>query len=78
MSLYDLLGRYDASPVVRLNHAVAPARLGPDRAGTALADVEALADQFSTHHRALAPTTNDAERRLLSTRLHRHPLGDGS
>ena len=28
--------------------------------------------------RALALTTNDAERRLLTTRLHRHPLSDGS
>ena len=28
--------------------------------------------------RALQLTTNDAERRLLSTRLHRHPLTDGS
>ena len=27
---------------------------------------------------ALALTTNDAERRLLTTRLHRHPLSDGS
>ena len=27
---------------------------------------------------ALGLTTNDAERRLLTTRLHRHPLGDGS
>jgi RNA polymerase sigma-70 factor (ECF subfamily) len=28
--------------------------------------------------RALQLTTNDAERRLLATRLHRHPLTDGS
>jgi RNA polymerase sigma factor (sigma-70 family) len=28
--------------------------------------------------RALSLTTNDAERRLLATRLHRHPLTDGS
>jgi RNA polymerase sigma-70 factor (ECF subfamily) len=28
--------------------------------------------------RALSLTTNDAERRLLATRLHRHPLFDGS
>ncbi len=28
--------------------------------------------------RALELTTNDAERRLLTTRLHRHPLTDGS
>ena len=27
---------------------------------------------------ALGLTTNDAERRLLTTRLHRHPLEDGS
>ena len=27
---------------------------------------------------ALALTANDAERRLLTTRLHRHPLQDGS
>ncbi len=27
---------------------------------------------------ALGLTANDAERRLLTTRLHRHPLGDGS
>ena len=28
--------------------------------------------------RALALTANDAERRLLTTRLHRHPMTDGS
>jgi predicted RNA polymerase sigma factor len=30
------------------------------------------------NRRALERTTNDAERRLLTTRLHRHPLTDGS
>ncbi|KQW53740.1 RNA polymerase subunit sigma-24 [Nocardioides sp. Root1257] len=32
----------------------------------------------AAHRTALGLTTNDAERRLLLTRLHRHPLEDGS
>ena len=30
------------------------------------------------NRRALELTTNDAERRLLTTRLHRRPLDDGT
>ena len=32
----------------------------------------------AANRRALELTTNDAERRLLTTRLHRRPLDDGS
>ncbi len=32
----------------------------------------------AANQRALELTTNDAERRLLVTRLHRHPLTDGT
>ena len=102
VTLYDLLVRHDASPVPRLNRAVALAQLGPDRARAALADVDALAGRLDGYHlfhatraqllaglgrddeaaaanrRALELTANDAERRLLATRLHRHPLTDGS
>ena len=35
-------------------------------------------DAREANRTALGLTTNDAERRLLTTRLHRHPLGDGS
>jgi RNA polymerase sigma factor (sigma-70 family) len=102
VTLYDILGRYDASPVVQLNRAIALARLGPDHVPLALADVDALADRLDGYHlfhatraelltalgrddeadaanaRALEQTANEAERRLLTTRLHRHPLSDGS
>ena len=36
------------------------------------------AEAAAANTRALELTTNDAERRLLTTRLHRHPLTDGS
>jgi predicted RNA polymerase sigma factor len=36
------------------------------------------AEADAANARALALTTNDAERRLLTTRLHRRPLDDGS
>ncbi|WP_109505993.1 RNA polymerase sigma factor [Nocardioides speluncae] len=36
------------------------------------------AEAAEANQRALTLTTNDAERRLLLTRLHRHPLTDGS
>ena len=35
-------------------------------------------DARAANRTALGLTTNDAERRLLTTRLHRHPLQDGS
>ena len=102
VTLYDLLRRMDRSPVVALNRAVAVAQLGPDRAGEALAEVDALASDLATYHlfhatraqllealgrdeeaataneRALVLAGNEAERRLLTTRLHRRPLDDGS
>ncbi len=102
VTLYDVLGSYDPSPVVRLNRAIALARLGPDHVPSALAEVDALADRLDGYHlfhatraellaalgrddeadaansRALVLTGNEAERRLLTTRLHRHPLSDGS
>ena len=43
--------------------------------------LEALArhgEAAAAHERALALATNEAERRLLTTRLHRRPLDDGS
>ena len=36
------------------------------------------AEAAAANARALSLTANDAERRLLATRLHRHPLTDGS
>jgi predicted RNA polymerase sigma factor len=42
---------------------------------TALGRVD---DADAANARALTLTGNDAERRLLATRLHRHPLTDGS
>ena len=42
---------------------------------TALGRVD---DADAANSRALALTANDAERRLLATRLHRRPLDDGS
>ncbi|NUR09077.1 MAG: RNA polymerase sigma factor [Nocardioidaceae bacterium] len=46
--LYDMLLAHDASPVTRLNRAVAVARVwGP---GRALADVEPLADELDGYH----------------------------
>ncbi len=57
-----VLLRNDPSPVVRLNGAIALAQLGPRQAERALLEL----------------TGNDAERRLIQTRLRRHPLTDGS
>ena len=37
-----------------------------------------VAEAAAANARALELTDNDAERRLLATRLHRHPLSDGS
>ena len=97
-----MLTRYDPSPVVRLNRAVAMSQMGPNEVEQSLAAVDELADRLDGYHlfhatraelltrlgrvdeaatanaRALALTTNDAERRLLATRLHRRPLDDGS
>lgn len=102
VTLYDVLLRYDASPVVRLNRAVALAQQGGDSVADALTEVDALGAGLASYHlfhatraelltalgrdteaaeanqRALLMTNNDAERRLLLTRLHRHPLTDGS
>jgi len=98
--LYDELARFDPSPVVRLNQAVAQAQvLGP---AESLRQLDGLAAPLADYHlfhatraqllsdlgrhdeaaaanrRALELTTNDAERRLLTTRLHRRRLDDGS
>jgi predicted RNA polymerase sigma factor len=102
VTLFEVLTRYDPSPVVRLNRAVAMSQVAPQEVEPSLAAVEELADRLDGYHlfhatraqlltrlgrdeeaavanaRALALTTNDAERRLLATRLHRHPLTDGS
>jgi RNA polymerase sigma-70 factor (ECF subfamily) len=48
LTLYDMLLAYDASPVVRLNRAVALARVdGPE---AALAEVDGLADPLARSH----------------------------
>ena len=73
--LYDLLLRFNASPVVRLNRAVALRWVGGPEA--ALAEVEALARELDGYHifhatRAellLGLTVNRAERSLLERRL---------
>lgn len=48
--LYEMLLRFDPSPVTRLNRAVAVAQLGADRAAGALADVDALAGPLADYH----------------------------
>jgi len=102
VTLFEVLTRYDPSPVVRLNRAVAIAQIGPHEVLRSLEAVEELAGPLDGYHlfhatraelltrlgrddeaaaantRALELTANDAERRLLTTRLHRHPLSDGS
>ena len=102
VALFEVLTRFDPSPVVLLNRAVAMSQLGPEAIGAALDAVDELADRLGEYHlfhatraelltrlgrdeeaaaanaRALALTANDAERRLLTTRMHRHALTDGS
>ncbi len=102
VTLFEVLTRYDPSPVVRLNRAVAISRIGPHEVSRSLQAVDELAERLDGYHlfhatradlltrlgrddeaamantRALSLTGNDAERRLLATRLHRHPLTDGS
>lgn len=48
LTLYDMLLAYDRSPVVRLNRAVALARV--EGAGVALAEVDGLADPLARSH----------------------------
>lgn len=48
LTLYDMLLAYDRSPVVRLNRAVALARV--EGAGAALAEVDALEDPLARSH----------------------------
>jgi RNA polymerase sigma factor (sigma-70 family) len=50
VTLHDLLTSYDASPVVRLNRAVAHAQLGPEAAAEALHEVDALGDVLDGYH----------------------------
>jgi RNA polymerase sigma factor (sigma-70 family) len=102
VTLFEVLTRWDPSPVVRLNRAVAMSQIGDHEVGPSLAAVDELADRLEGYHlfhatraqlltrlgrddeaaaanaRALELTDNDAERRLLATRLHRRPLDDGS
>jgi RNA polymerase sigma factor (sigma-70 family) len=48
LTLYDLLLRFDSSPVIRLNHAIALSHLrGPE---AALAEVDQIADRLSGYH----------------------------
>src|SRR6185312_11897824 len=79
--LYDMLGRFDPSPVVRLNRAVALAEV--DQLATRLSDyhlfhatravlLTRLGDTSAAraaNERALALTGNPAEQLLLRTRL---------
>ncbi len=62
----ELADRLDGYHLFHATRAQLLTRLGRD-------DEAAVANA-----RALALTTNDAERRLLATRLHRRPLDDGS
>ncbi|MEO6511659.1 MAG: DUF6596 domain-containing protein [Nocardioides sp.] len=102
VTLFEVLTRYDPSPVVGLNRAVAISQIGPHEVARSLAAVDELAERLDGYHlfhatranlltrlgrddeaatanvRALSLTDNDAERRLIATRLHRHPLTDGS
>ncbi|MDN3497294.1 sigma factor-like helix-turn-helix DNA-binding protein [Planococcus sp. APC 4015] len=48
LTLYDMLGRFDPSPIVRLNRAVALAEV--DGPAAALADVDALAGTLGDYH----------------------------
>ena len=50
VTLYEMLLRFDPSPVTRLNRAVAVAQLGPAQAEAALRDVEALAEPLASYH----------------------------
>lgn len=43
-----------------------------------LSDLGRDDEAAAANRRALEVTTNDAERRLLASRLHRRPLDDGS
>ena len=48
LTLYDLLLRFDSSPVIRLNHAIALSHLhGPE---AALAEVDQVADRLNGYH----------------------------
>jgi RNA polymerase sigma-70 factor (ECF subfamily) len=48
LTLYDLLLRYDSSPVIKLNHAIALSHLkGPE---PALAAVDQIADRLNEYH----------------------------
>ena len=64
LTLYDLLLRYDRSPVVRLNRAVALAECAG--AAAALAEVDAIADEIDAYH------LMHATRADLLGRLGRH------
>jgi RNA polymerase sigma-70 factor (ECF subfamily) len=48
LTLYDLLLRFDSSPVIRLNHAIALSHLRG--AAAALAEVDQVADRLSGYH----------------------------
>ena len=91
LTLYDMLGAYDRSPIVRLNRAVALAEV--DGPAVALTEVDALGDALGGYHlwhavrarllesvgrrdealdedlRAMQLTQNEAERRLLASRI---------
>jgi RNA polymerase sigma factor (sigma-70 family) len=65
LTLYDLLLRFDSSPVIRLNHAIALSHLrGPE---AALAEVDQVADRLSGYHLL------HATRAQLLTALGDHP-----
>lgn len=71
-ALYDQLARFDPSPVVRLNRAIAVAELeGPE---VALAEVDALAADLDGYH-AFHATRADLLRRLGQTTAARDAYG---
>ena len=64
--------------VDELADELAPYHLFHATRGQLLTELGRADEADAAHRKALELTTNDAERRLLLTRLHRHPLEDGS
>jgi len=60
--LYRLLARFDPSPMVRLNEAVALAMVAGPRSGLALLDTLAADDRLAEHHRLAAVRAHLLER----------------
>ena len=67
-----------ADPLDGLAEALASYHLFHASRAELLTELGRHDDARAANRTALGLTSNDAERRLLTTRLHRHPLGDGS